>query len=299
MSQRRMVVAVAMLCALTGTVSAQRGAGAPAAGQGGPEQGRGAGAAPQSPQASAPIDLTGYWVSIVNEDWRWRMVTPPKGDYASVPISPEGRKVADTWDASKDGSCLAYGAAGLMRIPTRLHVTWENENTLKIETDAGQQTRRLVFNKSTAAPATKSLQGYSVAEWERFAAPGRGGGGGGGGGQGGPPPGAPPAAGAPPAGRAGGPPVGGGAPASRFGDLKVVTSQLSGGWLRKNGVPYSEETTMTEFFDRFAAPDGGEWMVVTTIVADPKYLAQEFVTSTHFRREPNNAKWDPTPCKAN
>jgi hypothetical protein len=80
--------------------------------------------------------------------------------------------------------------------------------------------------------------------------------------------------------------------------LKVVTTQLSGGWLRKNGVPYSEDTTMTEFFDRFAAPDKAEWLVITTIVADPKYLAQEFVTSTHFRREPNNAKWDPTPCKA-
>jgi hypothetical protein len=263
---------------MAATVSAQRGGGA------------GAPAAPQTPQAAAPIDVTGYWVSIVNEDWRWRMVTPPKGDYASVPISPEGRKVADTWDVSKDGSCLAFGAAGLMRMPTRLHITWENDNTLKIDTDAGQQTRRLVFNKAMAPPATKSLQGFSVAEWERFAPPGRGGGGGGGGGGGAPP------AGGPPAGRAGGPPAA--APAApRFGNLKVVTTQLSGGWLRRNGVPYSEDTTMTEFFDRFAAPDGAEWLVVTTIVNDPKYLAQEFVTSTHFRREPNAAKWDPVPCK--
>ena len=79
-----MAVAAASMAA---SVSAQRGGGAaPAAGP------------PQTPQAAAPIDLTGYWVSIVNEDWRWRMVTPPKGDYASVPIRPEGRKVADTWD---------------------------------------------------------------------------------------------------------------------------------------------------------------------------------------------------------
>jgi hypothetical protein len=249
------------MCVMAATVSAQRGGGAPAA-------------APQTPQASAPIDLTGYWVSIVNEDWRWRMVTPPKGDYASIPISPEGRKVADTWDASKDGSCLAFGAAGVMRQPTRLHITWENDNTLKIETDNGQQTRRLVFNKSMAPPAAKSLQGFSIAEWERPAPAGRGGGGGG--------QGAPPAA----------------APAApRFGNLKVVTTQLSGGWLRRNGVPYSDDTTMTEFFDRFAAPDGAEWLVVTTLVNDPKYLAQEFVTSTHFRREANNAKWDPAPCK--
>jgi hypothetical protein len=274
MTQGRIIAAVTLACAMAATVSAQRGRGA------------GAPAAAQTPQAAAPIDLTGYWVSIVNEDWRWRMVTPPKGDYASVPISPEGRKVADTWDVSKDGSCLAFGAAGVMRMPTRLHITWENESTLKIETDAGQQTRRLVFNKAMAPPATKSLQGFSVAEWERYTPPGRGGGGGG----------APPA-GAPPAARAGGGAPAGAPATPRFGNLKVVTTQLSGGWLRRNGVPYSEDTTMTEFFDRFAAPDGAEWLVVTTIVADPKYLAQEFVTSTHFRREPNAAKWDPTPCK--
>ena len=166
MTHRRIMAAAALACAMAASVSAQRGGGA------------GAPAAPQTPQASAPIDVTGYWVSIVNEDWRWRMVTPPKGDYASVPISPEGRKVADTWDVSKDGSCLAFGAAGLMRQPTRLNITWENDNTLKIETDAGQQTRRLVFNKAMAPPATKSLQGFSVAEWERYAPPGRGGGGG-------------------------------------------------------------------------------------------------------------------------
>ena len=110
-----------------------------------PAGGRGA-QAPQTPSASAPIDLTGYWVSVVNEDWRWRMVTPPKGDYASVPMTDEARKVADTWDVSKDGQCDAYGAAGLMRMPTRLHITWEGDNVLKIETDAGQQTRRLLFD---------------------------------------------------------------------------------------------------------------------------------------------------------
>ena len=145
-----LAIATVVVAVMAASVSAQRGGGAPAA--------------PASPQASAPIDLTGYWVSIVNEDWRWRMVTPPKGDYASVPISPEGRKVADTWDVSKDGSCMAFGAAGLMRMPTRLNITWENANTLKIDTDNGQQTRRLLFEKGTP-PATRSLQGYSVAEW--------------------------------------------------------------------------------------------------------------------------------------
>src|SRR5437867_8511572 len=109
---------------------------------------------PQSPRAAAPIDLTGYWVSVVTEDWHWRMLTPPKGDYASVPLNAAGQKVADTWNpanAAADG-CKAYGAAAVMRQPGRLHITWENDRQLKIETDAGAQTRGLLFDKA-ARPA--------------------------------------------------------------------------------------------------------------------------------------------------
>jgi len=287
----RLGVVVVGLIAAAAVVSAQRGGG------------RGGGALqPQSPQQSAPIDLTGYWVSIVNEDWRWRMVTPPKGDVASVPINAEGRKIAESWDPKLDGSCLAYGAAGLMRMPTRLNISWENDRTLKIDTDAGVQTRRLLFERPASPPAP-SLQGLSIAEWERpGGGGGRGGGGGGGGFGGGPggagaPPGPPPA----PAGAVAGDARGGagrGGPPARGGDLKVTTTNLSGGWLRRNGVPYSEGATMTEYFDRFAAPGGDEWLVVTTVVSDPKYLTQEFVTSTHFKKEADGAtKWDPTPCK--
>ena len=246
---------------------------APQAPQG--AQGRG-GQAPQppspppTPRAATPIDLTGYWVSIVNEDWRWRMVTPPKGDYSSVPLNDAGRKLADTWDTSKDGRCDAYGAAALMRMPTRLHVTWETDTVLKIDTDAGQQTRRLLFDKSRPAPVTRSLQGFSIAEWERLARAG-GAGRGGRGGDAGPAPGA---------------------------SLKVITNHLSGGWLRKNGVPYSEDAVVTEYFDRFAAPNADEWLVVTTMVTDPKYLNTDFVTSSHFKKEPDGSKWSPSPCKA-
>jgi hypothetical protein len=260
----RPMVAVMLVAAAPVVLAAQRGRGA------GP-------APPQSAQTAAPIDLTGYWVSIVNEDWRWRMVTPKKGDYSSIAnlMTAEARKVADGWDASQDGSCLAYGAAALMRLPTRLHITWENENALKVETDAGVQTRRFTFDKTIAAPAARSLQGVSIAEWERPT--GRGGG-----------PGGPPA----------GPPGPPGAPvADRGGNLKVVTTHLSGGWLRKNGVPYSENTTLTEYYDRFPTAGGEQWLVVTTVVSDPTYLNQEFVTSSHFRREPDGAKWDPMPCR--
>ena len=144
-------------------LSAQQGGGR----AGGPP------APPPTPQDGAPIDLTGYWVSVVTEDWRWRMVTPPKGDFASVPLNPEGTKVANSWDPATDGSCLAYGAAGVMREPTRLHITWESPQTLKIDTDSGVQTRRFVFGTSQP-PAQRSLQGYSAAEWEIAGAGGRG-----------------------------------------------------------------------------------------------------------------------------
>ena len=250
-SMRGFVAAGLLALAAGGPVVAQRGQAPGAAAQ-----------PPATPRGRAPIDLTGYWVSIVNEDWRWRMVTPPKGDVASVPLNAEGTKVANAWDPATDGSCLAYGAAGLMRIPTRLNVTWQDDQTLKIETDAGQQTRVLRFDAGTP-PAQRSLQGYSVAQWET-----------------------------PPAGRGGGAPQ-----APRFGNLKVTTTNLTAAWLRKNGVPYSENTTVTEYFDRFQAPNKDEWLVVTTIVSDPKYLNQDFVTSTHFKKEANGAKWSPSPCK--
>src|SRR5713101_2593807 len=101
-------IAIALAIALVaglGAAAQQPPAGVPAA------------QAPRTPKAIAPIDLTGYWVAVVTEDWRWRMLTPPKGDYASVPLNDEGRKVADTWDpaqAASDG-CKPFGAAAVMR----------------------------------------------------------------------------------------------------------------------------------------------------------------------------------------
>ena len=224
-------------------------------------------APPKSPREAAPIDLTGQWVAIVNEDWRWRMVTPPKGDYASVPLNDEGRRVADQWDPSQDGACEAYGAAALLRMPTRLRIRWQGDDELVIETDAGRQTRALDF-VAPAAGAPRSLQGQSTAKWTT-----------------------PPQAGGGP-GLAGA----GGGPVQTGGYLAVNTSNLLPGWLRRNGVPYSEDAAVTEYFARFAAPNGDEWLMVTTIVDDPRYLTQRFIVSNHFRREAEGGRWNPRPC---
>jgi hypothetical protein len=230
-------------------------------------QGRATPPPPKSPKDAAPIDLTGNWVSVVTEDWRWRMLIPKKGDYASVPLSAEGRKLADTWDPSQLASdgCKAYGAAALMRVPGRLQISWENDTTLRIDTDAGQQTRRLRFDKSQKPQAERTWQGSSAAEWDRITQPGGLG-------------------------------VSLAQGAGKPGALKVVTTNLKAGYLRKNGVPYSQDTTMTEYFDRLTAY-GTDWLTVFTVVEDPHYLNQPFITSTHFKREPNGSKWMPAPCE--
>jgi hypothetical protein len=233
-----------------------------------PFGGRG-GFAPQTPRAAAPFDLTGQWVSIVNEDWRWRMTTPPPGDFPGLPLSQAGRQLANAWDPSQDGACEAYGAAGLMRMPTRLRIDWDGDDVIEIRTDAGRQTRRLEF-ADDASPGPRSLQGFSHAEWER-----------------------------PAGGRSLFAPRGGGPGGPQGGYLVVTTDTLLPGWLRRNGVPYSEETVMTEYFDRFPAPNGDEWLMITTIVDDPVYLSQPYITSTHFRRETDRSAWNPTDCGVN
>ena len=126
--------------------------------------------APQSPRLAAPIDLTGYWVSLVTEDWRYRVATPPKGDYNSVPLNPAGRKAADAWDPARDEAageqCKAYGVGGVMRLPGRLHVVWQDDRTLTIETDAGTQVRTLRFGPATTGAG--DWQGNSQASWDRM-----------------------------------------------------------------------------------------------------------------------------------
>ena len=230
--------------------------------------------APASAKAAAPVDLTGYWVSPVMEDYRWRMVTPLKGDAASVPINDAARKIVDSWDPAKDEAaalaCKAYGAPALMRIPGRLHITWQDDNTLKIETDAGMQTRLFHFGGSAPNNVEPSWQGHSAARWDPGVGPAPGG-----------------------LGFLGTNRIG-----TKSRSLEVVTTNLRPGYLRKNGVPYSAHTTLTEYYDRFSETNGDEWFTITTIVTDPEYLAVPFVTTTDFRKEPDGSHWSLSPCTA-
>jgi hypothetical protein len=228
---------------------------------------QGRGPVPQTPKAAAPIDITGYWLSVVTEDWRFRMVTPPKGDYLGVPLNPAGRKIADAWDPAKDEAageqCRAYGAPNIMRQPGRIHITWQGEETLKVETDAGTQTRLLAFG----APQGRGgdWQGVSNASWEFLTYGGLG----------------------------FGPPQ-----LAPGGSLKVVTTKFKPGYVRKNGVPYSANAVLTEYYDRVDEPTGESYLLITMIVDDPAYLFQPMYGSTHFRKQPNASGSNPTPCSA-
>ena len=121
-------------------------------------------------RTNAPIDLTGYWVSLVTEDWRYRMLNAPKGDYYSIPLNAEGKRVADTWDPAKDiaegKQCLSYGAPNIMREPARLHITWVNDATLKVEIDAGKQTRLFLFGATRAHGGTDAARHLRWLEWQ-------------------------------------------------------------------------------------------------------------------------------------
>ena len=233
-------------------------------------QGGAGGSAPASAKARAVIDVTGYWVSIVDEDWVWRMMTPAKGDYTSAPLNAEGRRVTDSWDPAKDeaegNQCKAYGAGGIMRMPARLHIFWVDDNTLEMDIDAGQQKRLFHFDGSKWHGGEPDLQGDSVATWEKQLQ------------------------------RRAGTPFDGPAP-GMGGNLHVVTTHMKPGYLEKNGVPYSGNAVLNEHFTVIDLHGAVTYLILTSQIEDPTYLREPFLLSSQFKREADGSKWDPSPCR--
>ncbi len=228
---------------------------------------------PPTAQAAAPIDLTGYWVSIVTLDWNYRMVTPRPGDYSDVPLTAAGIEIMDAWDPAKDAAageqCRSYGAPAIMRVPEHLHITWQDEQAMKIQTDAGEQTRLFHFVKSDAASGPRTWQGYSFAVWQI---------------------------------QRRGTDTGGsrldrpGAPV--WGNLKVTTTDLKAGYLRKNGIPYSDNAQLVEYYDLLPKESGEQMLVVTSTVTDPLYLTKPFIVNSNFKKLASAAGWEPSACSA-
>jgi len=216
------------------------------------------------------VDLTGYWVSIVVEDWIERMSpdSPPSGTGGGFGGFGEGPGpgAAPEPVSNPDEPCRVYAAGGSLRVPGRVHITWLDEQTLELELDAGSQRRVFHFDPAEPAPAGNTLQGYSVASWEA----GQTGGGGFGGGRGRPPA-------EPPA----------------WGKLKVVTTNLTGGYLLSRRVNYNENAVLTEHFT-YHADFGEEYFTVTAIVEDD---GTPYVTSSTFKKEPDGSRFKPTACE--
>jgi hypothetical protein len=203
------------------------------------------------------------------------MLTPVRGDFQSIPLNAEGRRVGLQWDPAADEAalqqCKSYGAPALMRIPGRVRISWQNDDTLKVETDAGTQTRLFHFNATPPTNQPPSLQGYSTANWER------------------------PVRGQLPN---DGIPIFTGTIGRNPRSLEVATANLLPGYLRKNGPPYSGNVQLQEFYDYHVQPNGDEWFTVTTVVTDPTFLNGPFITSTDFKKERDADGWDPTACSA-
>ncbi len=218
---------------------------------------------PPSAKAGAPFDPTGYWSSLVTQNWRLRMVLPAKGDYIGIPISAAAKKSADAWDQAKDeaadNQCKAYGAPGLMNLPMHLHITWQDDNTLRVDTDYGTQTRLLHFGGWTPPqPRKRSWQGSSIAAWAAR--------------------------------------IRGGPRSARY--LRITTTDLLSGYLRKNGVPYAENASLLEYVDLYKEPGGAAVIVWTAVVDDPVNLETPYIISSQFKRRADGSAWDPTPCSA-
>ena len=230
-----------------------------------PAPGQTGGQSPAEGQASAPFDMTGYWVSGITQNWRLRMVTPPRGDYIGIPLNMEAKKVADVWDPARDetagNQCKGYSAAAIMTNPERLHIAWQDAATLRMDIDSGTQTRLFHFGNWRSPGGAPSWQGDSVAKWSARTAL------------------ADPSS-----------------PQARA--LKVTTTNLRPAYLRKNGVPFSAKATLTEYFDVFQEPEGDAWMIVTSVVDDPVYLDNPWIVSSQFKKETNASGWDPTPCSS-
>ncbi len=265
-------------------------------------------APPPTAKAIAPIDLTGYWTAVITEDWHVRMLTAPKGDFGggaagtienpgvgfigagpnpsaqgNIPYKAAAAQAAMKWDPAKDEAdghaCKAYGAGGIMRMPTHLHITWQDEHTLKVDADYGTQTRvfhfgppadpgRLDFFNATYFPAQPpnfeppagvepSAQGYSIASWTI---------------------------------------MGGRGTFERGGSLKVVTSRVTPGYYWKNGMPYTGNARLTEYFRVMELPDRSQWIRFTQIAEDPDNLTQPWIVNYAFKKLPDGSKWHPTPC---
>ena len=63
--------------------------------------------------------------------------------------------------------------------------------------------------------------------------------------------------------------------------LKVTTTHLKEGWVRRNGLPRSDRATLVEYFIRH-----GDYLTLVTVVKDPVYLSEPLVRTSNWVVDP-------------
>jgi glyoxylase-like metal-dependent hydrolase (beta-lactamase superfamily II) len=190
------------------------------------------------------FDISGYWTSPLQEDAMERGAGPELGDYGGFPINEAARLFALSYDASR--VTLRHhqcdGYVGPYSIRSIGNArAWEERDS---------HTQRLIaihwYNQTFEGHRTIWMDGRPH----------------------------PPAY---------APHTWMGFSTGRFVGqaLEVQTTHLKQGWLRRNGLPESDQATVVEFFVRH-----GDHLTHTSVISDPVFLAEPEVRSTDFARQP-------------
>jgi glyoxylase-like metal-dependent hydrolase (beta-lactamase superfamily II) len=191
--------------------------------------------------ASAQVALSGTWIPYrTHEDEQDRGPGPDLGDYLGLPINNAARLFADSWDASR---------LTLQEHQCRVHVApyiFHGPLNLRIWEERDPETQQTVAIKQyiSTYEQTRTIWMDGRPHPSEFA-----------------------------------PHTFMGFSTGRWegGRLVVTTTHLKQGWLRRNGVPESDQTTMVEQFIRH-----DKYLTHVAMISDPVYLAEPMVRSTDF-----------------
>jgi len=194
--------------------------------------------------AFAQMDLAGEWAPQFHEDQPERLGGPDVGDYAGLPINDAARMMADAWNAD------------ILSVPE--HQCKPHPSDYSPRGPAQLQIWKEVDPVSREVIAWRThIQWQAPERWiymdgrphpDEFAAH----------------------------------TWQGFSTGEWIGQiLKVTTTHLKKGWIRRNGVPRSDQAELTEYFWRH-----GDYLTWTVIINDPMYLTEPMLRSSDFRWSP-------------
>src|SRR5262245_39058038 len=192
--------------------------------------------------ARAQVDFSGVWQPLYQEDFPERLAGPDLRDYAGLPINDSARQFADSWDPAR---------ITLPEEQCRVHVSpyiYRGPTMLRIWEEKDPQTQQLVAIKHYISTYEQTRTIYM---------------------DGRPHP---------------GPNAAhtwmGFSTGHYDGDMLIVeTTHLKQGWVRRNGLPMSDQATMTEYYAR-----NGDMFTQVVVLVDPVYLTEPLVKSQEFYR---------------